>query len=126
MATRVIPFLLHNINVYFSAPTGISAPISVTPLQDGRSVEVVWSPPERPNGLIIFYNLIARNRAKPSDTVVTKVNDVETFNATMAGLTPYTRYDITITAFTSGGNGTSPSVNVTTLQAGWLSNFLYS
>lgn len=104
-------------NIYFSAPSGIGPPTTVLPLDDGRSVRVTWRRPDRPNGLIIYYHIIAQKRLDGTE-VVTKVTDTETLNSIITGLIPYTGYDIKIAAFTRGGNAIGPAVNTTTKEAG--------
>jgi len=113
----ISPVIFPYLNVYLSsAPDGIDTPTSVTPLQDGRSAQVTWKRPTKPNGLIIYYQIIATDYM--NNKVVKQVNDVDLFNSTIDGLRPYTLYGIAIGAFTAGGNGTGPSINITTLQAG--------
>jgi hypothetical protein len=92
--------------------------VSVIPLDDGRSAQVTWKRPDRPNGLIIYYNIIAQKLFDGSGKVVTKVTERESLNATITGLIPYTHYGVRIAAFTRGGNATGPAVNTTTKQAG--------
>ena len=46
------------------------------------------------------------------------LNDVNVVNATLSGMEPFTWYDVRVAAFTNGGTGESPGVEVRTLESG--------
>lgn len=84
-------------------------------------MSVTWAPPERPNGVITEYRIVAYRvdppRAAAEETVVT---DTSILNATVSGLQPYTTYEIRIQASTVGGTSEGPGKNVTTEESGIL------
>ena len=84
-------------------------------------MRVVWTPPERPNGVISEYRILSYRvhppQSTPDESVIT---DISVLNATITALQPYTTYEIRIQAFTVGGNAVGPGKNVTTEESGIL------
>ena len=96
---------------------------------DSSMVSLVWFPPMEPNGILLFYRVVARQvggntaeitvdtpadkteiTANKSDMLMantsedlTAANDFVTFN--LANLSPHTEYVITVEANTSAGYG---------------------
>ena len=116
-------FLVNLIRVFFltKAPSGLQAPVQLEPLPGGETVGVIWAPPERPNGVINEYRILAYRvdtpGATPDETVIV---DTSVFNGTISGLQAYTIYEIRIQAFTVGGSSVGPGKNVTTEESGIL------
>ncbi|XP_068597953.1 usherin [Brachionichthys hirsutus] len=81
-----------------SVPRSIQPPTTVESL-NGFSVEVSWSPPADVRGLIDRYELRAYNRDQPEVPPVKATYMANgNFTGVLSGLTPYTRYVITISA----------------------------
>ena len=87
-------------------PTFVDAPI-VT-LVDAYSLNVSWSKPLEPNGVIQYY-LVFRN-----GSIKRKTND---FSFVDQGLNPYTVYSYTVEVCTGAGCTMSPSSSLRTAQA---------
>uniref|UniRef100_A0A8D0SZ38 Phosphatidylinositol phosphatase PTPRQ n=1 Tax=Sus scrofa TaxID=9823 RepID=A0A8D0SZ38_PIG len=68
-----------------------------------REISLKWSPPEKPNGIIVAYEVLCKN----TDTLVTK--NTSTTNITLRGLKPYTRYNISVRSYTRFGHGSQLS-----------------
>ncbi|XP_020948726.1 phosphatidylinositol phosphatase PTPRQ isoform X4 [Sus scrofa] len=68
-----------------------------------REISLKWSPPEKPNGIIVAYEVLCKN----TDTLVTK--NTSTTNITLGGLKPYTRYNISVRSYTRFGHGSQLS-----------------
>ena len=116
-------------------PSVPSPPLSLVAVDaDSSTVSLVWFPPTEPNGILLFYQVVARqvgsNRGEivvgiaasmsTSDTVVFPVNNSDLLMAnttedlsaandfvsfTLTGLSPHTVYVITVQANTSAGYG---------------------
>ncbi|XP_066541701.1 LOW QUALITY PROTEIN: phosphatidylinositol phosphatase PTPRQ [Hoplias malabaricus] len=71
---------------------------------------VTWSPPEKPNGIIRQYEVSCTN-ATYSHTVNTTVPSI-----TLRHLKPYTRYNVTVRAYTQLGHGDQISYTLNMLS----------
>uniref|UniRef100_A0A8C7Q6N4 Usher syndrome 2A (autosomal recessive, mild) n=1 Tax=Oncorhynchus mykiss TaxID=8022 RepID=A0A8C7Q6N4_ONCMY len=91
-----------------TVPQSVAPPSS---LQSGSgfSVQVSWAPPLQARGVIDRYKLTAYNLDQPDSTPVT-ASYLSTGNHTslLEGLTPFTRYVVTVTACTWAGCTESP------------------
>ena len=82
-----------------------------------RSMSVSWKPPGRANGVVSQYRIrvidVTRNQPAPL-----LVFNSTTHSAVVAGLLPYTVYQLHLETVTAGGSGVGPVVNATTLEDG--------
>ncbi|ELW70529.1 Phosphotidylinositol phosphatase PTPRQ, partial [Tupaia chinensis] len=62
-----------------------------------------WSPPEKPNGIIVAYEVLYENM----DTLFTK--NTSTTSIILRGLKPYTLYNISVRSYTRFGHGNQSS-----------------
>ncbi|XP_055482184.1 phosphatidylinositol phosphatase PTPRQ isoform X1 [Psammomys obesus] len=62
-----------------------------------------WSPPEKPNGIIIAYEVLYQN----ADTLFVK--NTSTTNIILSDLKPYTLYNISVRSYTRLGHGNQSS-----------------
>ena len=104
-------------NLLFTVPTGLSKP--VLKKLSAKSIDVTWSVPTNPNGLVTTYTLrvyhvTGTKQTKVADIDVTRDN----FSKTVHALIPATRYDVKINATTSAGDVESAPLSITTLAAG--------
>ncbi len=53
-----------------------------------------------------------------SPVITLDINDVNMNTSSLIGLSPYTRYNISIVYYTAGGNAESDGASITTLEAG--------
>ncbi len=88
---------------------------------NATSIKLLWSPPPlwAVPGIIRYYNLSYRV-LNISDSEITSLAHVET-SYTIAGLTPYTLYEINISAFTVS-TGPQYTLFVMTDEAGLYDN----
>ena len=98
-------------------PSGLSKP--TLKKNSAKYIEVTWSPPDDPNGLVTIYTLrvyhvINNNPTKVADIDVTNDN----FTKIVSGLIPATIYGVTIDAMTSAGGIESAPLSVKTFAAG--------
>nr|VZI30970.1 unnamed protein product [Spirometra erinaceieuropaei] len=87
-----------------SAP---SAPQNLVVKVTSNSMDVSWSPPASPNGILGAYN-VSINIGK------TDSQQVDGLNASFADLKPLTTYKVTVRAQTGAGYGPAASIIVTT------------
>ena len=80
--------------------------------ENSTSMNVSWSAPSTPNGVITEYQLQCSGGGQVFNYTV-----METMT-TLSGLLPYTNYSCSITAHTSVGGGPAATTSVTTLQDG--------
>ncbi|XP_017169427.1 phosphatidylinositol phosphatase PTPRQ isoform X2 [Mus musculus] len=66
-------------------------------------LSLTWSPPEKPNGIIIAYEVFYQN----ADALFVK--NTSTTNITLSDLKPYTLYNISIQSYTRLGHGNQSS-----------------
>ena len=96
-----------------------SEPVSFTAVVlTARSVSLIWSMPDTPNGIItgymLAYSIVGDNGAMSVTMNYTAGN----FSDTLTDLIPNKQYMFTLRASTSAGLGAESSVNEMTLQAG--------
>ncbi|KAL7055831.1 hypothetical protein AAHC03_022977 [Spirometra sp. Aus1] len=84
-----------------------SAPQNLVVKVTSNSMDVSWSPPASPNGILRAYDVSINN-----GTTVSK--EVEGLNASFADLKPLTTYTVTVRAQTDAGYGSDASIMVTT------------
>ncbi|XP_075407342.1 phosphatidylinositol phosphatase PTPRQ isoform X1 [Tenrec ecaudatus] len=91
-----------------SSPQGVEI-IGVT----ANEILLKWSPPEKPNGIIVAYEVIYKN----TDALFTK--NSSTSNIVLMDLKPYTLYNISIRSYTRVGHGNqlSPLLSVRTSES---------
>ena len=94
-----------------AAPEGITAPV-LTDISSS-SIEVSWSTPSQPNGVISQYQVFRDGGGMQNVSVYVGLNR----QFTDINLTPFTQYSYIIQACTSGGCDLSPSATDTTLEA---------
>lgn len=92
-------------------------PISmIVSVVNSTAIEVEWSPPETPNGVIIYYTIYIN--AIPTLNISARVGNQ---SAVMEGLSPHQQVNVSISASTSAGEGpVSPQETVTTHETGEL------
>lgn len=82
-------------------------------LLDATTVRVWWSPPLRPNGVILSYELILSDGM----TTVTIPEGLSLFD-TLEDLTPFTLYLISVNVTNTEGSLVSSEINITTGETG--------
>jgi len=87
-------------------PTGMSAP--VLRVTGTSSIEVTWTPPTHPNGVVTSYEL-RRNSVLIQTTMLTWYIDY--------GVSPGTTYQYQVMVYNSQGGAASPSSNATTFAS---------
>ena len=80
--------------------------------ESSTSINVIWSAPATPNGVITEYQLQCSGGGQVFNHTVMETT------TTLSGLLPYTNYSCSITAHTSVGGGPAENTSVTTLQDG--------
>ena len=81
-----------------------SVPLNLTISAVGRrSINLTWSPPANPNGILLFYQL--EYRIVGSSDVLTLDVPAESLAASLEDLTPAQQYQVTVRANTSVGFG---------------------
>lgn len=82
-------------------------------------MNVSWSPPETPNGVLTQYRILANDTSRTnSSLVVTTVTDTGVLSQILSGLRPFTTYEIKIAASTIGGSKVGPGQGIKTKEAG--------
>ena len=82
--------------------------------KNSKSLNVTWSAPAIPNGVITEYQLQCSGGGQVFNRTV-----METMT-TLSGLLPYTNYSCSIIGHTSAGGGPAATTSVITLQDGKL------
>ena len=82
--------------------------------ESSTSINVNWSAPLTPNGVITEYQLQCSGGAQVFSRTVMETT------TTLSGLLPYTNYSCSISAHTSAGGGPAATTSVNTLQDGLL------
>ena len=95
---------------YHSAPLGLAAP-NVT-IVNSTAAFITWLPPERDNGVIIYYEIM---RVNPGSGGRNIVNVSLQFSLLMTDMEPYTKYEFRVAASTAGGKTWSNITEVRTL-----------
>ena len=82
--------------------------------QNSTSVIMIWTPPVKPNGVIIEYQLQCFGGEQEYRWTV----EGSQTTTTLSGLLPYTSYSCNITAHTSVGGGPAVNSAITTAEDG--------
>ena len=86
-------------------------------------VQIMWDPPQMPNGIIIQYDIIRQlsaplgSNTNTSATVFSNVSDVVTRVYVDSSVDPFTFYEYAIRAINSGGETVGPFANIQTSQS---------
>lgn len=88
-------------------------------LLNATSILVVWTPPLRPNGLILSYQV---TRATVGSTPITTSHDLSTM-AILTELSPFTLYLVSVSVTNTEGTTVSPQANITTGETGKNKNY---
>lgn len=83
--------------------------------RSSSSLDVTWSIPLQPNGIIVLYEL-KRVQATGSSPAVLRRFDANRLATTATGLQPFTNYTFTLTACTAAGCTESRTVSQLTLE----------
>ncbi len=104
-----------NIQFFYAGP-GLVNNLSVTPYP--TSLQLSWSAPALPNGIIIAYQVAhyLLGSGIEAGRVEQYTTDIST-TLTLTGLRPYTSYTVTVRAYTIAGAGEETSVVETTEAA---------
>ncbi|ESO94175.1 hypothetical protein LOTGIDRAFT_118598, partial [Lottia gigantea] len=90
-----------------SAPEGLSAPVP-QPV-NSTAIRITWSPPTKPNGLLLGYTVIIYGKRSTFGA------DVQEYLVT--GLVPYKEYQVSLEACTVAGCTKTDDVTAKTLEA---------
>lgn len=96
-------------------PVGVGAP-TVRSLSDS-SVQVSWSAPSSPNGIIRFYRIMRRLVANQLVVIFAYAGGPNAFSFTDQSLTPFTRYEYQLVVVNDVGSSSGPWAEVTTFEA---------
>ena len=98
----------------FSAPEGLAAPTLTS--TNPSSVNIAWSEPLKPNGVVISYRIERRVKGQTTVTNVQSFspNAVKSYADRSAALSPHTTYEYRVGAISNAGTGYSPWAEVTT------------
>ena len=96
----------------FSAPSGLAAP-TIANVQ-ARQTSIAWSPPAVSGGLLTKYQINALDATNSSILIVAEITATSLRAYNISGLEPYTFYNLSIVAFTSGGSVESAHVQTRT------------
>ena len=94
-----------------AAPVGLDPPIVTHVPNSHDQLNIQWSAPARANGILNNY-LLRRN-----DSVPWSIAPTDPLSYRDSGLTAYTTYAYTVTAYTAGGQTTSDPTIVTTPES---------
>ena len=110
----------HNATTAEIPPVGQGSP-RLTAI-DSTIVQIIWEPPQIPNGIIIQYDIIRRlsapfgSNTNTSASVFFSVSDVVTRVYVDSSLDPFTFYEYAIRAINSGGETVGPFAVIQTSQ----------
>ncbi|XP_048585709.1 usherin isoform X2 [Nematostella vectensis] len=97
-------------------PSGESAMSPSASPASSSSVQVTWSPPQTPNGIIERY--IVKTYSPPAHNIVAKQQEVNVTSLEVVGLRPYSDYKFTVSACNSYAcTGPSSQASARTLPA---------
>lgn len=102
--------------LFFPEPESSPQDVQVTGVSPSE-LRLKWSPPEKPNGIIIAYEVLYQN----ADTLFVK--NTSTTDIIISDLKPYTLYNISIRSYTRLGHGNQSSslLSVRTSETGKVS-----
>jgi hypothetical protein len=92
-----------------AAPEGVGRPVAVGVF--ARTVNLTWSEPERPNGVITRYVVSLLDNGRQT------VYDGSRTSAVVGGLEPFSEYVFGLSAYTSAGGTSGSAVQLRTLEA---------
>ena len=97
--------------IHFTAPEGLAPPTLL--LQNSTTVQVSWTPPETPNGIITHYELVISN---DRDTPLTLDLGLST-STIVSDLQPFTEYTVYLFVYNSVGS-TNATASIITGETG--------
>ena len=81
------------------------------------SIDITWDRPERPNGIILRYEIVYRVNDSTSPITNTTTNPNDTITFKIPALTLGTRVSVSVSAYTSVGRGEAVNlINLVTLS----------
>ena len=103
-------------NELLSSPLLVPGPVIITAFPSLFKINITWSPPDMPNGVIIAYEV--SYRPTDSSQPVTRLNttDLATSFTTQSDLEMGTEFIFSVRAYTQVGPGNQSSVYVSTLS----------
>lgn len=104
-----------NFSFLFSEPESSPQDVKVIDVT-ASEISLKWLPPEKPNGIIVAYEVLYKN----VDTLFMK--NTSTTNIILRDLKPYTLYSISVRSYTRLGHGNQLSslLSVRTSETGKL------
>ena len=104
------------VQTFEAAPTFLEAPILET--KGPNIVDITWSPPRHPNGVITHYLVYYRNYGSDIELLINRLGN-DTFSIRHAGseLSPFQQYEYQIVAGNSQGDVSSPWSLIRTMAA---------
>ena len=102
-------------------PAEVSLPVIADSNIFSRNITATWSPPARPNGIILAYRLEYRLPFDPLTnqqgvSITAAQVSADTTTATATGLSPITIYEFRVVAINGAGEGVGDFVTVTTRE----------
>ena len=85
-------------------------------------INISWTPPLRPNGVIIAYEVFYRPTYSSGPETRLNTTDLETSVSTQSDLEEGTEFIFTVRACTRVGPGNTSSITVSTLSSGQCKN----
>ena len=100
---------------YFSSLSSVPGSVVITAVPSFSTISITWSPPDRPNGIIIAYEVsyVATHSSQP----ITRLNttDLDTSFTAEVDAEVGTEFIFSVRAYTRVGPGKSTSVSVLTI-----------
>lgn len=121
---KTVSLMFINLFKIIFVPHAVPGPPSnVATTSTDTSINITWSPPLDPNGLLLSYSInltLNSTYAQYLSSYVSTISVVpqDTLSSTLSGLLPFAGYDISLQASTSVGLGTPAIETETTLEAG--------
>lgn len=101
---------------YLAAPAGLASP-SILSVQ-ARWISIGWNSPTVSGGLLTKYQIKALNARNTTLVIVADVTNTSLRTYSIQGLEPYTLYNLSVVAFTTGGSVESKHIQSRTKEAG--------
>ena len=98
---------------YLSSAPG---PVVITPFPSLFKITITWDPPERPNGIIIAYEVSYWPTGSSVPFISVNTTDLDTSFSTPSNLELGSEFIFFVTAYTRVGPGDTTSVRVSTLS----------
>ena len=80
------------------------------------SIDITWNRPQQPNGIILRYEIIYRVNDSTSPITENTTNPNDTITFRIPALTLGTRVSVSVSAYTSVGQGPANLTNLVTLS----------